>query len=165
MIKCNKGIKFGTYLLSTCKMWNVLSWIKINIYTFPHQYNQEKSGKICDKVHILMISSMICVAIVGSLVYVFNGFNSTGKLLVCYICISCQCDSKKASGLSLPADLSPPCLLQLLWLLSWKPTPNASRPPSPLLSYGHNAIQAHWLCCSTGTLNLLLSARNLPPHP
>jgi hypothetical protein len=47
---------------------------------------------------------------------------------------------------------------------SWKPTPQLKQTPGPLLPCGHHMLQAHWLCCPKGILNLLLSATSQPPH-
>jgi hypothetical protein len=56
-------------------------------------------------------------------------------------------------------------------LLSWQQLPwlpEAYTPtqvdPRALLPGGHQTIQAPWPCCPIGALNLLNSARNLPPH-
>jgi hypothetical protein len=74
-----------------------------------------------------------------------------------------SCASKQASGLM--------CYLQT-WVphtcsrccVSWKPMPQCKWTPGSLLPCGHQTIKACWLCCPTGTLSLLLSARRLPPH-
>jgi hypothetical protein len=47
---------------------------------------------------------------------------------------------------------------------SWKPMPQCKQIPWPLLPCGDEMIQACWLFCPIGTLNLLLSGRSLPPH-
>jgi hypothetical protein len=42
--------------------------------------------------------------------------------------------------------------------------PQTKKTPVPLLPCGHQTIQPCWLCCPTGTPNLLLSGRSLLPH-
>jgi hypothetical protein len=72
--------------------------------------------------------------------------------------------SKQASGLALPADLVPLCLQQLLWLQKAHTPMQVAHTPGTLLPCGHQTIQSHQLCCPTGTINLLLSARSVLPH-
>jgi hypothetical protein len=62
----------------------------------------------------------------------------------------------------LPTGFVLPRLEQLLWLLETH-IPTQVDPRAYLLC-GHQMIEVHLLCCSTGTLNLQQSARSRPPH-
>jgi hypothetical protein len=69
--------------------------------------------------------------------------------------------SKQAPGLQLPAGLVPPVPAADV-MAPGNPFPNSSRPRG-LAACGHQTIHL-LVCCHMDTLNLLLSARSLPPH-
>jgi hypothetical protein len=70
---------------------------------------------------------------------------------------------KQATGFPLPDGLAPPCLQQLLWLLE-ADAPTQVDTRASTAWWKHQTIQACWLCCPMGTLNLLLRARRPLPH-
>jgi hypothetical protein len=78
-------------------------------------------------------------------------------------CSSCHAHaSRQDPRLPLPPGLGPPCLQQLPWPLEAYATTQVDL-GSPL-PCEQQMIQALWLCCPTGTINLLLSANSLPPY-